>query len=542
MSLKNFRPFDVGCILGSDPHLKKLFSFLDCPDSLQDRLAAWVKKLPFWNELANEAARPEKLPRLEKYDRAGNPREKIILPLETQLIRRDVVESGIFINESEIEKFAKVYLLATLGESGVTCPLACTDGLIRVLEALGSDDLKKKYLPKLLSKETPLAGAQFVTEQSGGSDVGAIEARALLQVDGTWHIHAEKWYCSVADEYFLVLARPEGAQEGTKGLAIFFVPRVLEKNDMSTINSLSYKKLKNKLGTQSLPTAEIDFNGSTGFLIGKAEDGFHNLMNYILNVSRIHNAANALGILHRAYAEAQNYATQRVAFGKPIVEYPLIQASLLKLKSHLVSKRALYFSMLGLVDRHGLVPQNREQGYWQRFLVNLIKYRTSVTLTDDVKESILVFGANGIVEDFSILPRLFRDSIILETWEGAHNVLCLQILRDTSRFDFWPRFQNEAEDILKTWPSEKSPTSREVFQGILLSLKGVFETGQNLNEPAVQKNARDWVDRMGILLEAGALVRQWWKQQTTELEPLIEHLLQQTRSHEALNKNRVTAS
>jgi alkylation response protein AidB-like acyl-CoA dehydrogenase len=177
---------------GFQDHLKDLLSEKDC-EQLHTTLKKWEAKIPGWEKLATEASRPEKLPRVQKYDEVGNRVEDIILPIETKTIKREVVETGIFEGNTEVEKFAKIYLLAQIGESGVTCPLACTDGLIRSIEALGSDFLKEKYLPLLSSVEEPIAGAQFITEQTGGSDVGAIEGTAKQNGDH-WLLTAEKWY------------------------------------------------------------------------------------------------------------------------------------------------------------------------------------------------------------------------------------------------------------------------------------------------------------------------------------------------------------
>ena len=132
-----------------------------------------------------------------------------------------------------------VYLLAHNGEASVNCGFSCTDGLIRALEARGSEFLRETYVPLLRSVETPLAAAQFVTEQDGGSDVGAIKAEARPNPDGTWSITGEKWFCSNPDEYFLVAARPSGAPAGTAGVAIFLVPRLLpEDNSTNFVSSV----------------------------------------------------------------------------------------------------------------------------------------------------------------------------------------------------------------------------------------------------------------------------------------------------------------
>lgn len=505
-TLKEFNPLSLNVFENDQGFIDVLMSLVDEKEGkrLKAILGGWEKEFPRWNDLAAEAARPEKLPRIEKYDRAGNRVERVVLPLETKTIRREVVERGIWESKTNLEKFSKVYLLAKLGESGVTCPLACTDGLVRVIDAIGSPFLKEHYLPKLKSAEFPLAGAQFVTEQTGGSDVGAIEGRASENGDGSWSITAEKWFCSACDEFFLVCARPDGSPASTEGLAIFFVPRKIDGKP----NRLSYRRLKNKLGTQSLPTAEIDLEGSKGWPIGKKEEGFHNLMNYILNVSRIHNAANSLGLLRRAFAEARNYAGQRVAFGKPLVGHPLIQKSLLDLMASLSADRSLFFGLVKRIDDTGLLPEKTEERFWTRFLINLLKYRTAVKAASMVKEAILICGANGIVEDFSILPRLLRDSLIVETWEGPHNVLCLQILRDASRFDFLGRLNGRFDEILSHWPDELLPETKKVFAGAVADSRKFLTAGKLKDPPWVQAHAREAVDHWGGLLAAGSLLEQ----------------------------------
>src|SRR2546423_3460363 len=414
-----------------------------------------------WNELACEANRPENLPRIMKYDRAGNPTEQIDFGPFTRQLRREAAEFGILKEDrSNVHLFALVYLLAHNGEGGLNCGLSCTDGLIRVIEAHGSAFLRETYLPRLRSVATPFAGAQFVTERQGGSDVGAIEASARDNGDGTWAITGDKWFCSNPDEYFLVAARPADGPAGTAGVAIFFVPRVLPDG---RLNNISFRRLKNKLGTQSLPTAEMDFNGATGFVIGEARDGLKLLMSYVINVSRLHNAANACGFLHRAFLEARNYARQRRAFGGALIDYPMIQETLVGMLEKLWCYRLLTFRLAAMIDEHGLVPADAEQAMWQRFLINLAKYRTGATLTASIHDAILVLGGNGIVEDFTVLPRLLRDAMIIETWEGPHNTLCLQIMRDTAKSNLIERWRAEISDALERWAKDFLSSTRERF-------------------------------------------------------------------------------
>jgi alkylation response protein AidB-like acyl-CoA dehydrogenase len=452
-----------------------------------------------WNGLAQEASRNENLPRIVKLDRAGNPVEQVEIGPLTRQLRREVAEFGPLTRaRSEAHRFAVVYYLAHNGEASVNCGLSCTDGLIRALEAKGSQSLRDTYLPKLRSVETPLAGAQFVTERVGGSDVGAIETSAKANADGTWAITGEKWFCSNPDEFFLVAARPEGAPSGTAGVAVFLVPRVLAGRQL---NRIAFKRLKDKLGTRSLPTAEIDFEGATGYAIGETGEGFKTLMHYVINTSRVHNAANACGFLHRAFLEARNYARQREAFGGALVSYPLVQETLVCLLETLWRNRLLTFRLVGLIDEHGLAPRSAEQAMWQRFLVNLAKYRTASTLTGSVKEAILVFGGNGIVEDFTLLPRLLRDAMIIETWEGAHNTLCLQIVRDASRSDLLDRWRAEITSALERWPQDFLNATRGKFERAFRQTIEALLPERLADHLWVAAHARRVVDRLGSLLE-----------------------------------------
>jgi acyl-CoA dehydrogenase len=479
----------LGDLLKDEEHAAVFASLNECAALVSGR----------WNELAREANRAENLPRIVKYDRAGNPTEQVDLGPHTRRLRREAAEFGILkAGRSNLHLFALVYLLAHNGEAGLNCGLSCTDGLIRALEARGSEELRATYLERLRSVETPFAGAQFVTERVGGSDVGAIETTARDNGDGTWAITGDKWFCSNPDEYFLVAARPEGAAAGTAGVAIFVVPRRLPDGK---VNNISFRRLKNKLGTQSLPTAEMDFNGAVGYVIGEARDGFKQLMNYVINVSRIHNAANACGFLHRAFLEARNYARQRDAFGHALIDYPMIQETLLGLLEKLWRHRLLTFRLAAMIDEHGLVPTDAEQGMWQRFLINLAKYRTGVQLTASIHDAIMVLGGNGIVEDFTILPRLLRDAMIIETWEGPHNTLCLQIMRDAAKSNLIERWRAEIAGVLERWPKDFLSVTRAQFEESFAQTLAALSPENVTNGAWATTHARRVVDRLGDLLE-----------------------------------------
>src|SRR5215467_9163 len=452
-----------------------------------------------WNELARDSSLPEQAPRIVKRDRVGNPVERIEFSPLTAQLRFEVADFGVLTRgRTDLHRFGMIYLIAHNGEASLTCPISCTDGLIRAIEAQGSNLLHDCCLPMIRSSDTPFSGAQFVTERAGGSDVGAIETEAMPDGEGGWSITGEKWFCSNPDEYFLVAARRAGAGPGTSGLGVFLVPRVLPDGKL---NRIRFHRLKDKLGTRSLPTAEMSFEGATGYAIGEPADGFKTLMNYVINVSRIHNAVNACGFLRRAFLEARNYARQREAFGKAIIEYPLIQETLVSLLEKLWRGRLLTFKLIELVDKHGLVPIDDGQAMWQRFLINLAKYRTAATLTASMKDAILLLGANGVVEDFSVLPRLLRDAMVIETWEGPHNTLCLQIVRDAAKSNLLELWQSEMTAALEGWPSNLLSFTRVRLEQAVSEISDLITSERIQNRDWAEAHARRVVDRLGSGLE-----------------------------------------
>ncbi|HJQ70496.1 MAG TPA: acyl-CoA dehydrogenase family protein [Blastocatellia bacterium] len=479
----------IGGLLPDDERQQVFASLQECGSKVAGR----------WDELAREASRNENLPRIIKLDRTGLPVEKIDFGPLTRELRREVAELGVLTRaRSELHKFALVYLLAHNGEASVMCGMSCTDGLIRSIEARGSQFLRETYLPLLGSTETPLAGAQFVTEKDGGSDVGAITTEATPNADGAWSVTGRKWFCSNPDEYFAVAARPAGAQSGTAGLGLFMVPRVLPDG---RLNSLRYRRLKDKLGTRSLPTAEIDFEGATAYAIGEVGDGFKTLMNYVINASRLHNAANACGFLHRAFLEARNYARQREAFSQPIINYPLIQETLVTLLERSWRGRVLTFRLIASVDQNSIAPSDAGQAMWQRFLTNLAKYRTARDLMDSIRQAILVLGGNGIVEDFTVLPRLLRDALIIETWEGPPNTLCMQVVRDCARSPLFDRWRSEINNALERWPTDFLALTRARVERAFNQTVDALSEDRLRDQEWAATHARRVVDSFGSLLE-----------------------------------------
>jgi acyl-CoA dehydrogenase len=348
------------------------------------------------------------------------------------LAGRVVSASGV-VSAGAHEQAALLYLLAHAGEGGHCCPVVCTAGLVRALEGHAVGELRDRFLPPLLERDYDRAerGAQFLTERQGGSDVGANRVGAVADGDA-WRLHGEKWFCSVADaDQFLVTARPHGAPAGTRGIGCFLVPRRVR----GSANGFRIRRLKDKLGTRALATGEIEFDGALAHPIGALEDGFKIAAGTVLNTSRWLNALGSAGLARRAYLEASRFARVRVAFGRPIHEFPLVRENLAVMKTEALGALASSLEVTELVDRIDRGVASEEDVVWHRILVNANKFSTSLAATRVARRGIEALGGNGTIEDFSPLPRLYRDAIVFESWEGTHNVLCAQALRDLARLD-----------------------------------------------------------------------------------------------------------
>ena len=375
-------------------------------------------------------------PRLLARDRVGRPAEQVEFRGEYHAAGRAVWHSGVAALAATpggaVEAAALTYLLSHCGEGGHTCPLACTAGLARALIAHGDETLRQRWLGALTSSDYDdcARGAQFVTEVQGGSDAGtnAVEARPLAGVPGAYTLHGEKWFCSVADaDLFAVTARPSGAVAGTAGLGCFAVPR---RGDDGAPNGFRLRRLKDKLGSRCMATGEIEFDGAVARPIGRVEQGIRIAAGVILNTSRWFNALACAGVMRRAYLEAVSYARHRRAFGRSIGGFPAVAETLAVMKAEEQAALASTMELTALIDAIDRGRADRRQVAFHRVLVNANKYVTSVAATESVHRGIEILGGNGAIEDFSSLPRLYRDAIVFESWEGAHNVLCAQVRRD----------------------------------------------------------------------------------------------------------------
>ncbi|MGH8674422.1 MAG: acyl-CoA dehydrogenase family protein [Burkholderiales bacterium] len=326
-------------------------------------------------------------------------------------------------------KYALSYLYVQ-AEFGVCCPLSMTDSLTRTLRKFGDAALVARYLPGLIEQDFDALtqGAMFMTEQGAGSDVGGVITRAVKDGDA-WRLYGDKWFCSNADAGLaMVLARPDGAPAGTRGLALFLLPRILQDG---TENSYRIVRLKDKLGTRDMPSGEIALEGARAYLVGDPGRGFVQMTDMI-NLSRLSNGMRAAGMMRRSLTEALFIARRRNAFGKPLIELPLMRRQLVKIMLAAEAARSIMLHTAAELEKsdRGDEPARRRV----RILTPLLKFRACRDARRATGDAMEVRGGCGYIEEWSD-PRLVRDAHLGSIWEGTSNVVALDVMRAIRRED-----------------------------------------------------------------------------------------------------------
>jgi alkylation response protein AidB-like acyl-CoA dehydrogenase len=320
-------------------------------------------------------------------------------------------------------KHAFTYLF-NQAEFGLGCPINVTDGAAMLLSRFGDDALKTKYLDGLTQTDMALLtqGGQFMTEKEGGSDVGRLTTAA--RHDGEhWRLTGDKWFCSNADAgVAMVLARPEGAPEGTRGVGLFLLPRKLDDGSQ---NHYRIVRLKDKLGTRSMASGEIRLEGAIAYAVGKLDRGFVQMAEMV-NWSRLSNGVKSTALMRRAMHDALTVARGRTAFGHRIIDLPLARRQLLKLLLPLEQALSLCFVTATALDR---AEQGRSQDSAQllRILTPTLKFRATRDARKVCGDALELRGGIGYVEEFAS-ARVLRDSYLGSIWEGTSNIVALDAI------------------------------------------------------------------------------------------------------------------
>ena len=384
------------------------------------------------------------------------------------------------------DHFASIYLIS---DPGLACILTVTNQTAYALYKYG-DERQKELVPSLIGEEGKVRyGATWFTELQGGSDLGANLVQAF-QKDGRWRIAGDtKYFASDAGlaDYALVTARPEGAPPGAKGLGLFLVPR----QDSAGGRNFDVRRLKDKSATASVPTGEAEFHDSEAQPVGDLRKGIYYTMENLM-VSRLANSFGALGIARKAYLEAYFYARRRRAFGKLLVEHPLVQRDLLETEVYLEGSLALALKAVDQFDRSWRdTPPYTDAYHYARLLTHLAKNITAEMSAYVTKMAMELFGGLGFLNEYPV-ERLHREALITPIWEGPSNIQALDLLEVMAKKNAHLTLLDDMKII--------QPRITDGREEADLALKGMEAALARLSasdEAAAQYTAKDTLNALG---------------------------------------------
>jgi acyl-CoA dehydrogenase len=437
-----------------DPNLSDLVD-LHIPDTEERKFAE--EHLTRFGDLVGRIIAPRAEitdkhgPVLRRYDKWGYEIDVVEHNSTWTDTKADLVSNGFVSLETYAGRpvpaalTASVAYIVNQAETAVHCGLGMTGAAADIVERYAPDAVRDQLVSRLRSLDPAFAweGGMFLTERQGGSDVGANTTTATQDGD-EWRLTGEKHFCSNVDaEIFIVLARPEGAPPGSRGLATFIVPRLL---DDGSPNGFTIKRLKPKLGTTGVPTGEVNLDYALAWLAGPqpgagsgvgaagagaagldaARDGRGiNRMMEMVNGSRFGVALMGLGIHRRSFLEAVIYAARRSQFGHRIDSYPLVRETLVDLAVDLEAGLAATFECAS-ASRNAPDPESGR--LVRRILVPLAKLRCTRVALESASTALEVLAGNGYMEDWP-MARQLRDAQCHTIWEGTENICCIDVRR-----------------------------------------------------------------------------------------------------------------
>ncbi len=364
---------------------------------------------------------------------------------------------------SRLHQFALLYLFAP-SSSVYTCPLAMSDGAAKTLLHHRATRLVERAVPHLTSRDphNVWTSGQWMTERTGGSDVGRTQTEARAAANG-WRLYGSKWFTSAAtSEMALTLARPEGNGLGGRGLALFYLET---RTPEGGLNGIHIHRLKDKLGTRMLATAELDLEGTRAELVAGTEEGVK-AITPMLQITRLWNAVCSVSSMRRGMALARDYARRREAFGAPLSDKPLHVETLAALQAEFEASFLLLFRAVELLGREETEGGTDDERLLARVLQPLVKLYTARQAVAHASEVLEAFGGAGYVEDTG-LPTLLRDAQVLPIWEGTTNVLSLDTLRAVAGGESLQALLRDLEGRVAraTHPGLQGPRVRAVDAG-----------------------------------------------------------------------------
>jgi len=427
-------------------------------------------------------------PWVRMFDHFGKRVDEILYPAEYQTILRRGYRAGTVWRALEEKSLVATYqLMYTISfyDPGVCCPYTVSLGTAVPLAKYGSPELQARYLPHLVRKDDSVwQGATWMTEIAGGSDLGAAVKTIARPATNGWRLTGDKYFTSNANaELAVAAARPEGAPSGIRGLALFLVPRYREDG---TLNCF-IRRLKDKIATRSVPTGEIELRDSESYLLGPADAGIYLILE-VLNLSRVANSVVSVALSQRAIADALAFAEGRIAFGKRLLDHPLLRQQFEARLKALRSAFALAWESVQLLDEVWMQrPPYSDRYHLFRLVAHLAKYWTAEFAVETAKWAMEVHGGLGVLAEFGV-ERWLREAMILAIWEGtshrqildglevmerkqAHKML-LRHLAQIAPAPELHEFDSEVDRLLKLPIAEKEAQAEDLFRRLAIFTAG----------------------------------------------------------------------
>ncbi len=358
-------------------------------------------------------------PWLRMFDVQGRRVDEILYPPEYRDFLMEGYRRGLVWRVFEEDSLLPFYLfgyVVSFYDPGLYCPYTVSLSTAVPLAKYGDPDLKARYLEPMLRRDGAIwQGATWMTEAHGGSDLGAAVATEAHPYDGGWRLTGEKYFASnVGAEVAVVAARMPGGPPDVRGLALFLVPRYRADG------SLNYyiRRLKDKIGTRSVPTGEVELQESEAYLLGRPEWGIYLILE-VLNISRVANSVGSVALAQGALAAALRFAQERRAFGRPIIEHPLLRRQFQERMAQIREAWALAWEAVRLLDEVWKQrPRYSERYHLFRLVAHLAKYWTAEVAVQTAKWSMEVHGGMGVLAEYGV-ERYLREAMILPIWEGT---------------------------------------------------------------------------------------------------------------------------
>jgi acyl-CoA dehydrogenase len=402
------------------------------------------------------------LPELVMFDLDGKRVDRARLsPMHSALLKEHAgINRPPYEGGSWHQHFAYIFMLA---DPGLACTFTVTNQTVYVIHKYAPEH--KHWKEQILNGEA--WGATWMTETQGGSDLGANTTVARKEGE-RWMLYGEeKSFASNAGltDIAVATARPEGAAPGPKGLALYLVPRL---NDAGELN-YRIRRYKRKFATRAVPTGEVELDGSEAYLVGDAEKGIYYTLE-TLTVARLANAIGAMGLARKAHLEAALRTQARSAFGKPIVEHPLVRRDLTDLAVRTAGGSLLIFHTIDAFDRawHDEPPYT-SQYHYARFLSHLAKNRTAEHAAESTLLAMELFGGLGFLDEVAV-ARLHREALVTPIWEGASNIQALDMLEAMAKKGAHEPFLDEFMPMLEQVGTPEASEARQVIERELSKL------------------------------------------------------------------------